>query len=270
MSIDKISALLAMAESTENEAEADAFMSKAQMLATAYSIDLALARSHAAKASKREEPMMRQVNIGERGKHINKYLVELFHKVTQNNDLKITISFYSTYVNLYGMPSDIDVSEAIYVSLSHQMVSAANEFIADGTWKGEAFKVWNDREWDYEWKPYTAKTARNAFYKGYIERIGTRLYEARNQAIKEYKAGVEHAPVESGQVETKATGAEVVLKAKTEEVGEFYRKTSNARGSWKGSSSKAGGSASNAGRSAANSARLGAQRGIGGKRVAIA
>lgn len=270
MSIDKISALLAMAESTDNEAEAEAFMGKAQMLATAYSIDLAMARSHAAKASKREQPMMRQIIIGERGKHINKYLIELFSKVTQNNDLRVTISHYSTYMNLFGMPSDIDVSEAIYVSLSNQMVEAANQFIAEGTWKGDVYKYWDAEMWGYEYKPYTAKTARNAFYRGYIERISTRLSQARADAIREYKSGVDHAPIEAGQVETMATGAEVVLKAKAEEVGTYYRQNSNARGSWKGSSSRAGGSASNAGRAAANSARLGAQRGIGGKRGAIA
>lgn len=268
MSIDKISALLAMAESTDNEAEAEAFMSKAQMLATAYSIDLAIARSHSAKAHKREQPMMKRIVIGERGKHINKHLVELFSRVTNNNDLKMNVSYRSDWVELFGMPSDMEVSEAIYVSLSHQMVSAANLYIADGTWKGEAYKV--GYGWDEEWKQYTAKTARNAFYRGYIERIGTRLSKARTEAIREYKSEVEHAPIEAGQVETKATGAELVLKAKTEEVRSFYQKTSTARGSWKGSASKAGGSASNAGRAAANSARLGAQRGIGGKRGAIA
>ena len=43
--VDKIAALLAMAERTTNEHEAEAFLAKAQALATHNSIDLALARA---------------------------------------------------------------------------------------------------------------------------------------------------------------------------------------------------------------------------------
>ncbi len=49
----RIAALLRQAEGTDNAHEADAFMAAAQRLATAASIDLAVARSHAVTRSPR-------------------------------------------------------------------------------------------------------------------------------------------------------------------------------------------------------------------------
>ena len=278
MSIDKISALLAKAESTDNEAEADAYMKKAQMLATTYSIDLAVARSHVAKQQKREVPESRRVKVAdERGRDINKHLIELMSVICHSNDLRLTISWGNTSITMFGFPSDMEVAEALFMSLSHQMVEAGGRYIKSGEWKGETYwgtiverDHWGDVYDRYEGrKTYTARSARNAFYDGWISRIEQRLREARRAAIEEYKAAPENAPMENGQP-TSGSGTDLVLKAKKKEVEEFYAKTSNARGSWKGSNAARGGAASGAGRSAANSARLGSQRGIAGKRGAIA
>ena len=46
--MDKIGKLLAQAEGTSNEHEAEAFVTRAQELATAYAVDLELARSRQA------------------------------------------------------------------------------------------------------------------------------------------------------------------------------------------------------------------------------
>jgi hypothetical protein len=48
----RIAALLRQAEGTDNQHEADAFMAAAQRLATATSIDLAVARAHSDKRTK--------------------------------------------------------------------------------------------------------------------------------------------------------------------------------------------------------------------------
>ena len=63
----RIAALLRQAEGTDNPHEADAFMSAAQRLATAASIDLAVARSHPANRSPAQAPTQRTITIGPAG-----------------------------------------------------------------------------------------------------------------------------------------------------------------------------------------------------------
>src|ERR1700740_1005225 len=71
----RLAALLRQAEGTDNEHEAEAFMSAAQRLATATSIDLAVARSHSANRSAAQTPMQRTIIIGTAGsKGVRKYV----------------------------------------------------------------------------------------------------------------------------------------------------------------------------------------------------
>ena len=63
----RIGALLRQAEGTDNPHEAEAFMTAAQRLATATSIDLAVARSHSATRTAAQVPSMRTITIGEPG-----------------------------------------------------------------------------------------------------------------------------------------------------------------------------------------------------------
>ncbi|OOK71355.1 hypothetical protein BZL29_5942 [Mycobacterium kansasii] len=63
----RIAALLRQAEGTDNPHEADAFMAAAQRLATAASIDLAVARSHSATRSAAQSPTQRTITIGTAG-----------------------------------------------------------------------------------------------------------------------------------------------------------------------------------------------------------
>lgn len=64
----RIAALLRQAEGTDNLHEAEAFMAAAQRLATATSIDLALARAHSAERTKAQMPVQRTITIGEPGR----------------------------------------------------------------------------------------------------------------------------------------------------------------------------------------------------------
>jgi hypothetical protein len=89
----RIAALLRQAEGTDNPHEAEAFMTAAQRLATATSIDLAVARSHSATRSRASN---------------------------------------STFVYAYGFAEDIDSSHALYASLVMQMVRASEAYIATG------------------------------------------------------------------------------------------------------------------------------------------
>jgi hypothetical protein len=76
--LTKLAALLRQAESTDNEHEAEAFMAAAQRLATATSIDLAVARAHAARKERRAAPIAKRVEIGPPGKRALRTYVQLF------------------------------------------------------------------------------------------------------------------------------------------------------------------------------------------------
>lgn len=259
-SMEKIASLLAKAERTDNEHEASAYLAKAQHLATMAAIDLEVARSHVSSSAAREVPVARTVTIGERGKRANKHLVSLFITVASANDVKIDVSHYSTYVIGYGMPSDLDVVQAIWASVAQQMVAAAGAYLKVGSWRDE--KYYSMRS--YEYKPHTAQTARAAFYQGYISRIGARLRAARAEAV-------DHADKAGGDDRDSASlngdgSAALVLKRKSDEVAAFHQATSKARGSWsgyRGGGAYDGGAANRAGREAGDRARLGAPKKLG-------
>lgn len=252
----RISALLAKADRTDNPHEAEAYVLKAQSLATMASIDIAAARLRTSQ-SERSRPISRTVTIGEKGKRANQHLIALFVTVAHNNSSQVDIASDSTFVIAYGMPRDLDNSELLFATISVQMVASAGVFIAEGTWKGETYIA---RGTLRTRKNFTAQTARAAFYRSYVTRIGERLTEAREAGIKESDA--------SRQPNTESSHGALVLRTTEKEVRDFHRSTSTARGSWGGysGSARATGSAAREGRSAASRARLSQQHEIGNAR----
>jgi hypothetical protein len=269
-SLERIAALLAKAEATDNDAERDAFMATAQRLATLHSIELATARAHARNKNKNASPVQRMVTIGPRRKHGLKNFVELMYQVATANDVLITIAHNSTFVNLFGFQEDIELAERLYGSLLHQMVAACERYLATGQYKNET-ALRRVRMYDYDldmfytdWGlgPTPKQTARTNFQQEYADRIGTRLWRAKKDTEKE---------VEKEEVSTdQAPGVALVLAEKTKEVQAFYDATSNARGSWRGARTSAySESASAAGRAAADRAQLSSPDAIRGTRGAI-
>lgn len=261
MSLERISALLAKAERTDNAHEAEAYLVKAQALATAASVDLALARAATARMQARQRPLNRTVTIGEKGKRANQHLIALFVVIAHANEAQVDIAANSTFVIAYGMPGDLDVIEAMYASVAVQMLSAAQHWVALGTWRGETYVSIRRTAGRSQRsvKAHTAFTARIAFYRGYVDRIGERLQQARAEAL----AATAPADPTTGQDRA------LVLKAKADEIRDYHRQTSQARGSWSGYSGAMRGdrgTASRAGRQAASLARLGRQLGLTGKR----
>lgn len=261
MSLDRIAALLAKAERTDNAAEADAYLMKAQALATAASVDLAMARARTARIEARQQPEMRTVTIGEKGKRANQHLIALFIAVAHANDAHVDVASNSTFVIAYAMPSDLDVIEALFASVAVQMTTASQQWLAVGSWRGETYVAVQrvDGRRRRLTKPHTAQTARVAFYRAYVERIRERLDEARTEATKQ---AVRSRASDDGMDRA------LVLKHKAAEIRDFHRSTSQARGSWGGYSGGVrgeGGSSGKAGRRAASLARLSSQRALPGK-----
>jgi hypothetical protein len=246
----RISALLDKADRTDNPFEAEAYVMKAQALATMASIDIAAAR---VRIPEQREPITRTVVIGEKGRRANQHLIALFVAVAHANSAHVDVASDSTYVIGYGMPSDLDMVEALFATVSVQMVSSATTYIATGTWRQETYVVRGTRRTR---KAFTAQTARAAFYRAYVERVGERLQAARRDGI-----------AESDRARSGGEGA-LVLRDTERRVRDYHRHTSTARGSWGGYSGGArpSGTAGAEGRAAASRARLGGARELPGQR----
>ena len=227
----RIAALLRQAEGTDNSHEAEAFMAAAQRLATATSIDLAVARSHAAKRTPAQEPVQRTITIGTAGTRGLRTYVQLFVVIAAANDVKCDVASNSTFVYAYGFAEDIDASHALYASLVVQMVRASDAYIAIGAHR-----------------PTPTITARLNFHLAFGARIGQRLSLAREQARQEATKDRRSRP-----------GTAIALRDKDIELKDFYRQASQARGTWRATTATAGysSSARRAGDRAGRRARLG-------------
>lgn len=229
--LSRIAALLRQAEGTTNPHEAEAFMAAAQRLATATSIDLAVARQHSATRSAAQTPTQRTIAMGEAGTKGLRAYVALFGAIAAANDVKCDVSANSTCVFAYGFPEDIDATHALYASLVVQMVRSCDTYLATG-----------------DHQPTPKVTARLNFHLAFAARISQRLAAARDDARRE-----------ALHTDTATTpGTALALRNKEIEVRDAYRQASTARGSWRGARVKSGYSARarRAGDRAAQDARL--------------
>src|SRR6195952_2014811 len=239
----RIAALLRQAENTDNPHEAEAFMSAAQRLATTTSIDLAVARSHAATRSPAQAPVQRTITIGEAGSKGLRTYVQLFVAIAVANDVKCDVASNSTFVYAYGFAEDIDATHALYASLVVQMVKASDAYIATG-----------------QHRPTPTITARLNFHLAFGSRVGQRLSEAREEATRAATTGRDQR-----------AGTAIALRDKDVELKSFYREASKARGTWRATSASAGYSsaARRAGDRAGRRARLGPSTEFSGARRSL-
>ncbi|OBH85481.1 hypothetical protein A5681_17140 [Mycobacterium scrofulaceum] len=239
----RIAALLRQAEGTDNPHEAEAFMSAAQRLATASSIDLAVARSHAANRSPAQAPTQRTITIGNAGTRGLRTYVQLFVLIAMANDVRCDVASNSTFVYAYGFAEDIDATHALYASLVVQMVRASDAYLASGAHR-----------------PTPTITARLNFQLAFGARVGQRLAEARDEARREATKDRRRPP-----------GTAIALRDKDVELRDYYRSASKARGTYQVSRATAGYSsaARRAGDRAGRRARLGSSPELPGARTPL-
>lgn len=239
----RIAALLRQAEGTDNPHEADAFMGAAQRLATAASIDLAVARAHASARSPAQAPTQRTITIGTAGTRGLRTYVQLFVGIAAANDVRCDVASNSTFLYAYGFAEDIDATHALYASLVVQMVRASDAYLASGAHR-----------------PTPTITARLNFQLAFGARVGQRLAAARQEARREATEDRRRAP-----------GTAVALRDKEIELRDHYRSASTARGTWRATSASAGYSsaARHAGDRAGRRARLADGPELPGARTAL-
>lgn len=255
--LTRIGGLLRQAESTDNEHEAEAFMAAAQRLATRSSIDLAVARAHIAGRERRPTPMQKVVPIGEAGKKGLRTYVQLFVAIAAANDVRCDVTRTSTQVYAYGFDTDIATCEALYTSLLVQMVRASDHYIKSGAYTSATVeKVVVETRWGRKVQrriqaPVAAVTARLNFQMAFADRIGRRLAQV--------KADVEAEAVGADTTAAESAGTALALRNKDLELTDFYSRTSEARGTWRGPQESTGYSpaARRAGDRAGRTARLG-------------
>lgn len=216
--VEKIGLLLRQAEGASTDHERDAYMSKAQQLATVNAVDMAMARQAVAKREEREQPIQKTVKW-DRGtsRDLKSHLVRLFGAVAGPNDVKNNIFHDSSGVIAFGFPSDIDVVEVLFASLAVQMTAAGDAYIASGAYKSETVMAdiyETEKYTDYYGrerservyvgrgeKPVHGRTARSNFYQGFVVAIQRRLQDARTETLEQMREAEEqtHFHAESGR-----------------------------------------------------------------------
>lgn len=213
--VDRIGKLLAQAEGTDNEHEAAAFVERAQQLATEHAVDLERARQRQQDRQRRgtQEPLVQErLEVGQRGRRGNRHRVLLYVAVARPNDVLVNVATDSTYVLGFGHRTDLDVVEQLWSSLAVQMVAAAQRRIDRG---------------EHRAGRTAALTWRLSFYDGYVQVVAERLAAAREHAL----AQAAPAPEPGGD------SAALVLRVKADRVQDFYKQSSQARGTWRGTAS---------------------------------
>jgi len=178
----KVRALLAKAESTNFEEEANSLTAKAQELMARYAIDQAMVADR--DGGPGEEPCGRRVGIDDpypQGK------ANLLSAVARANRCRTVWADSYGFSTVFGFAGDIDIVEVLYTSL---LVQATRAMTAAGSVRDESGRS-------------RTRSFRQSFLISFARRIGERLQAATTQATVE--AEVVHGgallPVLAGRAE---------------------------------------------------------------------
>jgi hypothetical protein len=169
--LQKVRALLAKAEATPFDAEAEAFTAKAQELIVRYRIDHALL---AARESRDESALRRRVEVEDPYRRAKVVLVSV---VANANDCRAVWRSSERFVDLFGFADDLDAVEELFTSLLLQATAAVRRAGSKQDALGRS----------------RTKSFRRAFLTSFAFRVGERLQEAVDAVVAE--SGADLVPV---------------------------------------------------------------------------
>lgn len=203
----KIHQLLKHAEGTPYDEERDAYIARAQKLASRYSIDmeLILARAEGAEKERLErvnQPAKRVYEMGSKGDRGAGTYSALFMHIARPNDVRTWKT--NSQVDAFGMSVDLDYVESLFALLLPQMIAEGEDFIDSGAWRDE--------------KGVTRASARKSFAFGFMERVEMRLSAARDEAMREAQAA--------------DSGTALVVRDKRKKVNDLYNSNVKSHRYW--------------------------------------
>ena len=168
--LERIRALLAKAESTTFESEAEAFTAKAHELMTRYAIDAAIVAGQSDQAaSSAEQPVAIRVPIDPPYVDAKSLLLQT---VAEAGRCRSMFHFKFDLSTVVGFPRDVAAVQMLFTSLLVQAQTALNEAAK------KAPAGTRPRSQAY----------RSTFLLAYTDRIGERLHEINNAIISEAEA----------------------------------------------------------------------------------
>jgi hypothetical protein len=160
--LEKVRALLAKAESTEFEGEADALTAKAQELMARHAIDQAMV----AAVTSSEETGGRRIGVDDPYAQGKANLLAVIAGVNRCRSVWMAGYGFST---VFGFPGDVDIVEVLYLSL---LVQATRAMTASGAVRDSAGRS-------------RTRSFRQSFLLSFARRIGERLQTATRTATAE-------------------------------------------------------------------------------------
>jgi hypothetical protein len=161
--LERVRALLAKAESTEFDEEAEALTEKAQELMTRYSIDAALLAAHAAGKRSEPQPIGVRIGIDDPYSHAKALLLST---IAEASGCRTVWSKHFGFSTVFGFEGEVRSVDLLYTSLLLQARKAMMRTGAAG-------------------RRARRRSFRQSFLVGFATRIGHRLEESVNTVISD-------------------------------------------------------------------------------------
>ena len=193
-----IAKLLAKAEGTTNQHEAEVFMAKAEELMLKHGVERAQLEAKKVGATKKTTPIVtKRIHIPDGSGYALAFLA-IGHEVGPSFNVR-TLQSSNSYDNsktlwFIGHADDVEDATTLFTSLKAQAQPAAVAW-----WRSEGKAQHIQSQWGYKPSDNDAYLARREFIFGFARGAGSRLRETRNRVVHEAGSGAELVLVDRKQ-----------------------------------------------------------------------